>query len=73
MKVFNDEHWPVFIDDKRKGSMMSAAYSPRLKKNICYVIIETAFATEGQSIRVITPDTELEAVIVNLPWFKKRV
>jgi len=53
--------------------MMSAAYSPRLKKNICYVIIETAFATEGQSIRVITPDTELEAVIVNLPWFKKRV
>ena len=73
MKVFNDEHWPVLIDDKRKGSMMSAAYSPRLKKNICYVIIETAFATEGQSIRVITPDTELEAVIVNLPWFKKRV
>jgi aminomethyltransferase len=72
MTVFNDEHWPVFIDDKRIGSMMVAAYSPRLKKNISYMIIETAFAIEGQEVIVVTPDAELEAVIVNLPWFKER-
>jgi glycine cleavage system aminomethyltransferase T len=51
---------------------MVAAYSPRLKKNISYMIIETAFAIEGQEVIVVTPDAELEAVIVNLPWFKER-
>ena len=39
MTVFNEESWPVLIDGKRVGSMNAVVYSPRLNKNICYVIL----------------------------------
>jgi len=68
LTIFNSEHWPVFIDNKKVGSMNAMAYSPRLNKNICYTILDIKHAKSGQEITISAPDCELKAVTVDLPW-----
>ncbi len=67
--VFNDEHWPVLIDGKTVGSMHALVYSPRLDKNICYVILDIEHAKSGQQLIISSPEKELIATTVDLPWF----
>ncbi len=69
--VFNDEHWPVSIDGNTVGSMKALAYSPRLDKNICYVILEIEYAKSGQEIIISSQEKELMATTVDLPWFTR--
>ena len=71
IKVFNDEHWPILIDGRLVGSMLALVYSPRLKKNICYTILDIEYAKKGQEIIISSPDKELIAVTVDLPWFER--
>ena len=72
MEFFNEENLQVSIDGNRVGAMMSAVYSPRLEKNICYIILEKEFAEIGKSVCIHSPDGDLEAKLVELPWIKKR-
>jgi len=69
--IFNAEHWPVFIDSKKVGSMNAMVYSPRLNKNICYTILDIEHANSGQEIIISTPDSELKAITVDLPWLER--
>ena len=69
--VFNDEHWPVLIDGKTVGSMNALVYSPRLDKNICYTILDIENAKSGQEIIISSPEKELMATTVDLPWFER--
>ena len=69
--IFNDEHWPVLIDGKTAGSMHALVYSPRLDKNISYIILEIEHATSGQEIIISSPEKEFMATTVDLPWFKR--
>ena len=69
--VFNEESWPVLIDGKRVGSMNAVVYSPRLNKNICYVILEVEHAKQGQEVVIHSPDKELIATTVGLPWINR--
>ncbi|MDA9653108.1 glycine cleavage system protein T [Pseudomonadota bacterium] len=71
MTVFNEESWPVLIDGKRVGSMNAVVYSPRLNKNICYVILEVEHAKPGQEVVIHSPDKELIATTVGLPWINR--
>jgi len=71
MTVFNEESWPVLIDGKRVGSMNAVVYSPRLNKNICYVILEVEHAKPGQEVVINSPDKELIATTVGLPWINR--
>ena len=68
IKVFNEEHWPVSIDGKTVGSMNALVYSPRLDKNICYMILDIEYAKSGQEIIISSPEKELMATTVDLPW-----
>ena len=68
IKVFNEEHWPVSIDGKTVGSMNALVYSPRLDKNICYTILNIEHAKSGQEIIISSPEKELMATTVDLPW-----
>ena len=71
LTIFNSEHWPVFIDNKKVGSMNAMVYSPRLNKNICYTILDIGHAKTGQEIIISAPDYELKAVTVDLPWLER--
>ena len=71
MTVFNSEPWPVLIDGKKAGSMNALVYSPRLDKNICYTILDIDHANSGTNIVICSPDKELKATLVDLPWFKR--
>ena len=68
LTIFNAEHWPGLIDNKRVGSMNAMVYSPRLNKNICYTILDIEYAKSGQEIIISGPDCEFKATTVDLPW-----
>ena len=68
---FNEEHWPVLIDGKRVGSMNALVYSPRLNKNIAYIILDIDHAKSGQEIIVCSPEKDILAKTVDLPWFDR--
>ena len=69
--VFNEESWPVLIDGQKVGSMNAVAYSPRLNKNICYVILDIEHAKTGQEISISSPEKEFIATTVDIPWLNR--
>ena len=69
--AFNEEHWPVLIDGKTVGSMNALVYSPRLDKNIGYTFLDIKHAKSGEEIIIFSPEKELRAITVDLPWFKR--
>jgi len=71
IRVFNEEHWPVLINGKKVGSMNALVYSPRLDKNISYIILDIEYAKSGQEIIISSPEKELSGKIVDLPWFER--
>jgi len=72
MEFFNEENLDVSINGEVVGSMMSAVFSPRFKKNICYIILDIEHAHVGKSANIHTPNGELKAELVELPWIKER-
>ena len=69
--AFNEEHWPVLIDGKKIGSMNALVYSPRLDKNIAYTILSIEHAKSGKEITISSPEKEIVAITVDLPWLKR--
>jgi len=51
--------------------MNAAVYSPRLNKNICYVILDIEHAASGQEIIISSPEEELIAITVDIPWLNR--
>ncbi len=72
MEFFNEENLDVSINGDKIGAMMSAVYSPRFEKNICYIILGVEHASEGKSVDIHTPNGDLKAELVELPWIKER-
>ena len=72
MEFFNEENLVVSIDGNIVGEMMSAVFSPRFKKNICYIILDVEHALPGKSVNIQTPEGELKAELVKLPWITDR-
>ena len=68
--AFNEEHWPVLVDGKTVGSMNALVYSPRLDKNIGYTILDIEYAKSGKEIIISSPEKELMATTVDIPWLK---
>ena len=64
----NADHWPVFLNGKKVGSMNAMVYSPRLDKNICYTILDIEHAKSGQEIVIAAPEKDLMATTIDLPW-----
>ena len=69
--VFNEEHWPVLFDGKTAGALNALVYSPRLDKNIGYTILDIEHAKSGQEIIISSPEKELIATTVDLPWLER--
>ena len=65
-----ENFWQINSNDKKVGRLSRAFFSPRLKKNIGLAIVDIDFAAEGTAISVATPNGDLPAIIVSLPWFQ---
>ena len=72
MEFFNEENLDVSVNGQVVGAMMSAVFSPRFEKNICYIILDVENAAVGKSVDIQTPDGMLKAELVDLPWIKER-
>ena len=64
----NMTRWPVHNRGTHVGSVTSAVYSPRLQKNIGYVMVPTSYAELGTTLTVHTPAGERPATVVAKPF-----
>ena len=68
-----ENFWPVHNENHQKvGRVSRAFYSPRLKKNIALAIVDVDSSSEGTDINVATPNGDLAAKVVKLPWFNAK-
>ncbi|MEE9229632.1 MAG: glycine cleavage T C-terminal barrel domain-containing protein, partial [Acidobacteriota bacterium] len=67
--------FPVYHEGRRIGSVTSACYSPRLKKNIGFAMLPTERAVMGGKYEVETPHGMAWAVAVPKPFIdpKKKI
>jgi aminomethyltransferase len=66
---FNTSKWPVTAAGKPVGRVTSAAWSPRLKKNIGYAMVPVAHAKPGTALQVSLPGgSERKATVVTMPF-----
>lgn len=66
---FNATKWPVLAGGGPVGHVTSAIYSPRLEKNIGYVLVPVAHAALGTSLVVAVPEVgERAATVVPKPF-----
>jgi aminomethyltransferase len=67
--LFNMTKWPVRKDGKDIGRITSAVWSPRLNKNIGYVMVPSEHATLGTKLTVDVPQIGTrEATVVQKPF-----
>jgi len=64
----NNVKWPVTADGAEIGTVTSAIYSPRLRKNIGYAWVPTQYATHGTSLGVSSEWGDRNAVVVEMPF-----
>ena len=66
-----ENFWPINNNENIKvGRLSRAFFSPRLKRNIALAIVDIYYSDEGSEITVISPNGDLNAKVVKLPWFK---
>jgi glycine cleavage system aminomethyltransferase T len=66
---YNETPWPVLDGDSPIGKLTSCVYSPRLEKNIGYVLVETDYLDLGTQFHVETSDGVRLATVVPMPFF----
>jgi aminomethyltransferase len=66
---FNVTRWPAQVDGKVVGSVTSAIYSPRLRKNIGYAMLPVAHGAPGTRLAIEAPDAgPREVTVVTMPF-----
>lgn len=60
----NMTRYPV----KGRGFITSCVYSPRLKKNIGYAMVDVEYAAAGTRLQVEAPGGKRKAVVVTMPF-----
>ena len=71
----NTRFWGIKHNEVEVGKVTSAVYSPRLKENIGLAMVLIEFSDMGQKLIVNTPDGDVEAMVVEKPFFdpKKKI
>jgi aminomethyltransferase len=64
----NMTRWPVRAGSSFVGNVTSAAYSPRLRKNIGYALVPIDYAALGTRLSVETPERQRAAEVVTMPF-----
>ncbi len=68
----NTRFWDIKVDNQIVGYVTSAAYSPRLKKNIALAMILKEHSIIGNDVEVISGDKIMSAEVVEKPFFDPR-
>lgn len=64
----NMTRWSVHANGDAIGTVSSAVYSPRLKRNIGYAMVPIAYTELGTTFTVATEDGDREATVVEMPF-----
>lgn len=72
MTQFNEEYWPAFVDTAPAGRLTVCTYSPRLKKNLAFVMTNIDYANAGQNVQIRSPTRSIEATLCELPFIGER-
>lgn len=64
----NMTRWPARVIGTGVGHVTSAVYSPRLEKNIGYVMLPVEHAELGAEVTITVPDGERRATVVPKPF-----
>ena len=67
----NEEHWDVFVQGSRVGTMTTCAFSPGFEKNLAFVLLDAEFAEPGGTVDIAHPEGMRRARVVKLPWKKR--
>ena len=65
----NDFYWPVMDGDEQVGTVTSAIYSPRLKKNIALAMLRSDKAALGTRLEVDKLKEERRCTVVEIPFY----
>ena len=68
----NEHRLPVSADGQAAGYLTSAGYSPRLERNLAFVMLNRPFDEPDQRIEVRFPDGIRAAKVVEKPWLKRQ-
>ena len=68
----NEHRLQVLADGQPAGCLTSCGYSPRLAKNLAFVMLSRPHAEPGRRIEVQFPDGRRPAETVNLPWMMRQ-
>ena len=68
----NEHRLPVSADGQAAGYLTSAGYSPRLERNLAFVMLSRPFDEPDQRIEVQFPDGIRAAKVVEKPWLKRQ-
>ena len=69
LSMWLEDFWPVSHRGGDLGRLTSASYSPRLRINMGYAWVPIDLATQGTRLAVRSPDGELPAEVVPLPFW----
>ena len=67
-KKNNEHRWPVYCGDRQVGEMTSAVHSPRLERNIGFVLMQTDFAKSENSFTVKTAEGLRPLTLTDMPF-----
>lgn len=67
----NEHRLRIFVEGRLAGCLTSCAYSPRLRKNLAFVLLNQPFAQPGQRIEIEFPDATRPAKAVKMPWTQR--
>ncbi len=64
----NEHFWPVTQGEREVGHVTRCVYSPRLERNIGFANVPIALSGNGTSLRIKSPERELQASVCPWPW-----
>ena len=68
MKGITEEWWPVLENGSAIGKVTSAAYSPRLDKNIGFAMLPIERTSIGTRLTILQRGVETKAIVVKQPF-----
>ena len=67
----NEQRLNLWVESRPAGCLTSCAHSPRLRKNLAFVLLNQPFAQPGQRIEIEFPGEMRPAKVVKLPWTQR--
>jgi len=68
-RLWLEDFWPVRVDGRTVGRLVSASHSFRLRENIGYAWVPIALAEPGNELELLSPDGPVPAETARLPFW----